>query len=272
MKIFAHRSRRLLALSLLIASITRIAGAAEVRVLSAGAVEPGLRAAVSAFEQRSGHTVRLQFATAPMIRSRLDETAKGPAGGTEPAFDIVIAPPAVLARMHRDPSRPAICDERVAIGRVGLGVAVRAGAARPAIETAALFRQSLLEADSLVYNRASTGLYLDELLKRLGIADQTHEKTTRYADGASVMQHLQRGRAREIGLGAVTEILLARDGGIQFVGPLPEELQNFTEYVAQPTCARDDGDAHESIEALLHALATPASQAFFRAAGIESSR
>src|SRR5512137_1356651 len=63
------------------------AAAAEITVLSGGAVEPGLRAAVGAFEKQSGHTVRITFNTAPQIQKRVE-------GGDK--FDIVIAPPAVI--------------------------------------------------------------------------------------------------------------------------------------------------------------------------------
>src|SRR6266571_991624 len=61
--------------------------AAEITVLSAGAVEPGLRPASVAFEKRTGHAVKIAFAPAPQIRTRI-------AGGE--TWDVVIAPPAVL--------------------------------------------------------------------------------------------------------------------------------------------------------------------------------
>src|SRR6267143_6324806 len=91
--------------------------AAEIRVLSAGAVEPGLRAAAAAFKKQSGHDVRITFNTAPEIRKRI--------GGGE-AFDVVIAPPAAL-----DELAGAVMGtpDRANLGRGGLGVAVGAGAA-----------------------------------------------------------------------------------------------------------------------------------------------
>ncbi len=62
----------------------------------------------------------------------------------------------------------------------------------------------------------------------MGIDAQVAPKTTRYADGASVMHHVLWGQGREIGVGAITEIVLLRAQGLQFVGPLPAPLQNFT--------------------------------------------
>src|SRR5256885_10471991 len=66
--------------------------AAEIRVLSAGAVEPGLRAAAAAFQKQSGHDVHITFNTSPEIRKRI--------GGGE-VFDLVIAPPAALDEFAR---------------------------------------------------------------------------------------------------------------------------------------------------------------------------
>src|SRR2546421_7182652 len=71
-----------IATGLLLCTFAGGAMAAEIRVLSAGAVEPGLRAAAAAFKKQSGHDVNIAFNTAPEIRKRI--------GGGE-AFDVVIA-------------------------------------------------------------------------------------------------------------------------------------------------------------------------------------
>src|SRR2546428_2483720 len=93
--------------------------AAEITVLSAGAVEPGLRPASVAFEKRTGHAVKIAFAPAPQIRTRI-------AGGE--TWDVVIAPPAVLDEFAK---AGKIGNERVTLGRVGMGVADRGGAPVP---------------------------------------------------------------------------------------------------------------------------------------------
>ena len=66
--------------------------AAELAVLSAGAIEPGVRPAAAAFEKQAGHTIRVTFNTAPQIRKRM---ADGEAWDVE-AGDVVIAPPAMI--------------------------------------------------------------------------------------------------------------------------------------------------------------------------------
>src|ERR1041384_6974304 len=118
--------------------------AAEVRVLSAGAVEPGLRAAAAAFQKQPGHDVKLTFNTAHEIRKRI--------GGGE-AFDVVIAPPAALEEFA---GAGKLTVDRVPLGRVGLGVAVRPGHPLPDISSRESLERSVLEADSIVFDRAST--------------------------------------------------------------------------------------------------------------------
>src|SRR6267378_3488024 len=131
--------------------------AAEIRVLSAGAVEPGLRAAAGAFKKQTGNDVNSTFNTAPEIRKRI-------AGGE--AFDVVIAPPAALEEFA---GAGKLTVERVALGRVGLGVAVRPGAAVPDISSADALKRSVLAAESIVFNRASSGIYLENSLNKMGV-------------------------------------------------------------------------------------------------------
>src|SRR5258706_7472575 len=94
--------------------------AAEIRVLSAGAVEPGLRAAAAAFQKQSGHSVNIAFNTAPEIRQRI---------GAGEAFDVVVAPPAAIDEFA---GAGKVAAESAHLGPVGLGVAVRPGAPGPA--------------------------------------------------------------------------------------------------------------------------------------------
>jgi molybdate transport system substrate-binding protein len=157
----------------------------------------------------------------------------------------------------------------VPIGRVGVGAAVRPGVAHPDLGSADSLKRALLDADSLVYNRATTGLYFETVLKRLGIDAQVQPKVTRPLDGAAVMEHLLHGHGRELGFGATTEILLFKARGLELVGPLPAELQNYTTYVAAQSTASSRAEA---AQALLRHLASPDSQVGFAAAGVEPAR
>ena len=212
------------ALSFALAAMPLGAGvfAAEIAVLSAGAIEPGLKAAAAAFERETGHVAKITFNTAPELRKKME---------ANPAFDVVIAPPAVLGEFA---GAGKLAEVRANVGRVGMGVAVRDGAAVPDISSADALKRAVLSADSLVFNRASTGLYLEGLLKKMEVLAQVEAKTSRYPDGAAVMEHVIKGKGAEIGFGAITEIMLYQGKGLRFVGPIPAEVQNYTAYTAAP--------------------------------------
>src|SRR5712692_4176368 len=228
--------------------------AAEIRVLSAGAVEPGLRAAAAAFRKQAGHDVNITFNTAPEIRKRI-------AGGD--AFDVVIAPPAALDEFA---AAGKVTADRANLGRVGLGVAVRPGAAVPDISSSAALKRSVLEADSIVFNRASSGIYFENLLKKMEIYEQVEARTTRYSDAAAVMEHVLKGKGREIGFGPVTEILLHGEKGLKLVGPLPPEVQNYTSYSAAPMTATANAEPARSF---VRYLGSAEAKALLAAAGID---
>ena len=229
--------------------------AAEIKVLSAGAVEPGLAAAVEAFRRESGHATKTRFATAPALRRLVGEGE---------AADVVIAPPAVLDEFDKAGKLDGA--PRVTLGRVGVGIAVASGAPVPDVSSVDKLKQSLRESGSLVFNQASTGLYVEKLLERLGLAEELKPRITRYPDGAAVMEHLLKGSGQEIGAGAITEILLYRDKGLRFVGPLPAEVQNHTTSAAAMLKTAAEGDAARGFVAF---LATPAARALFAANGID---
>ncbi|MCZ8256550.1 MAG: substrate-binding domain-containing protein [Polaromonas sp.] len=227
--------------------------AAELQVLSAGAIEPGLKAAVAAFEKQTPHTVKITFNTAPELKKRMDGN---------PAFDVVIAPPAVISEFA---AASKLAETRANVGRVGMGVAVRDGAPAPDIANADALKRSVLAADSLVSNRASTGLYLEGLLKKMDVYTQVEGKTTRYPDGAAVMEHVIKGKGNEIGFGAITEILLYQGKGLKFVGAVPAEVQNYTSYTAAPLAS---GKQQDVAQQFVSFLSGPVGKPLFVAAGV----
>ena len=229
--------------------LSGIAHTAEITVLSGGAVEPGLNAAAAAFQKQGGHTVKITYNTAPAIRKRVS-------GGD--VFDIVIAPPAVIKEFAEK-----FVDGGINIGKVGSGVAVRPGAPVPDISSADAVKRAVTEAESVVYNRASTGIYIENMLKKMGVYDES--RTVRYPDAGAVMEHLLKGKGKEIGFGPITEILLYKDKGLRLIGPLPAEIQNFTSYAAVPMSANSTRNAAQAFVGFLGGAGKP----LLVAAGIE---
>ncbi len=253
MKHLSARFKSLPLVALAAALLSSASMAADIAVLSAGAIEPGLKAAVSAYEKQTGHKIQITFNTAPELKKRMD---------SNPAFDVVIAPPAVIGEFA---AASKLAETRANVGRVGMGVAVREGAPVPDISSADAMKQSVLTADSLVFNRASTGLYLEGLLKKMEVYTQVEGKTTRYPDGASVMEHVIKGKGKEVGFGAITEILLYSGKGLKFVGPVPAAVQNYTSYTAAPLAS---GKQQALSQEFVSFLAGPVGKPLFVAAGV----
>ena len=133
--------------------------------------------------------------------------------------------------------------------------------------TAEAFKYAILNADSVVYNRASSGLYIEELMVRLGVAEEIAAKTTRLDTGGEVMKHVAASAAlNEIGFGQIPEIRVYEDQGITLLGPLPDEIGKTTTYAAGRSAS---AAAPEPAQAFIDTLATPAAKEIFRATGVE---
>lgn len=247
-------ARRALAIAAFAACCAASAAGAPLRVLSAGALEPALAAALDRWRSQGGADVAVTFATAPRIAERL-------AAGEAP--DVLLAPRRMVEELERAGKLAA---EPVTVGSVGVGIAVRAGASAPAINDEASLREHLLAADAVVFNRASTGLYVERLLARLGLAAIVEPKAVRFPDGDGVLRRIAAGSGREIAFAAATEIALFRERGVQLVGPLPDGLQNRTAYAAGALNGADGGSEGRR---LLAFLGSAASRAAMARAGVE---
>jgi molybdate transport system substrate-binding protein len=231
------------------------ATAAEIKVFSAGAVEPAILRAAATFKKATGHDVKVEFNTAPQLVKKMTE------GGVA---DILIAPPAVLDAQAKDGR--VVPDGRIVLGRVGAGVVIRAGAPTPDIATTDALKRTLTAADEVVYNSASSGIYIEKMLERIGVAAAIKAKTKRYPDGAAVMAHIAESKNNAIGFGAITEIKLAEPKGVKLAGPLPADVQNYTTYGAALLA---NAPAKDAAKAFLTYLASPEAKKIFTDTGVE---
>jgi len=227
----------------------------EIQVLSAGAVKTGLRAIADEFTRRGQGSVALTFATAPAIKAQVLDGC---------VADVVAAPPGAMNEFAKAGKIDA--SARVMLGRVGAGVAVREGAPLPDISSVEALKGALLNADSIAFNKASTGNYLQGLFDRLGLSAALASKIARQDNGAGVLEHLLRSHGRDIGFGAVTEIIVFKDKGVRLVGPLPAEIQNYTSYAAAPMTSARNIDVARAFVAFLEGSE---GKAILAACGIE---
>lgn len=227
----------------------------KIDVLSAGAIEPGLVDAAERFREETGYDVRITWATTPVIERRID-------GGEIP--DVVIATRATIDGFVRQKRMDA--ERAIYVGRVGIGLVVRDRAPAPDISTVGALKYALLDADSVVFNRASSGLQVERIFREMGVLQRILPKVSRYDNGPAVMEHLINGIGKEIGFGAIVEILMFRKRGLKLVAPLPPEVQHYTEYVAAPMTGASGA---EGARRFVRDLDTPKARAGFAACGVE---
>jgi molybdate transport system substrate-binding protein len=140
----------------------------ELRVLAAGATESTFRDVVGDFERTAGLTVSVAFGAVGELRDRLVAGERA---------DLVIATPVILVDLERRGLVGA--GERLELGRVGGGIAVCAGASRPAVGTPEALRAALLAARTVHFAdpaRATAGAHLLEVAEKLGVAAEVRAR------------------------------------------------------------------------------------------------
>jgi molybdate transport system substrate-binding protein len=220
----------------------------EIRVATSGGFKAAYLALVPAFESTTGCKVRTEWGSslgnAPTsIPSRL---RRG-----EPLDLAILSGDALDGLMQEG---RIVAGSRVDLARSGIGVAVRAGASRPDIGSVEAFKRALGQARSIAHSSSASGVYLESLFQRLGIAAELAPKI-RKVEGEPVAQVVARGET-EIGFQQVSELLPV--ACIDFVGPLPKEIQEVTVFAAGiPVGAPHPEAARALVEFLTSAAAAP---------------
>jgi molybdate transport system substrate-binding protein len=157
-------------------------------------------------------------------------------------------------------------DSRAAIGKVAIGIAIRAGARVPDISSPAALRRTLLDSDAVVYSQGTSGAHVQKLLTELGVADLIRSKTLQAANGSLAMERIIAGRDNDIGFTMISEIKAYEAKGVALVGPLPPSLQNYTTYVAAVMTQSANRDAAAGF---VRHITTPAARQLLVATGWE---
>jgi molybdate transport system substrate-binding protein len=237
------------ALGLMMATMTA-GNAAELKLIAGGSLAPLFKEIGPQFEKASGHTLSIHFDSTPNIISRIN-------AGTP--FDAVVVPIDVFkdatAKSH-------LAEPVVNVARVGYGVIVRAGAAKPDLSTPDAFKKALLAASSVSSTPSSAaGAYIARVYERLGIADEMKAKTRAEALPTAIAPAVARGDA-ELGI-FLTNVFKAP--GIELAGPFPADLQQELIF---PAALAADAKEPAAARALIDFLKTPAAVAAIKAVGM----
>ena len=232
------------------------AEAAELKVLSAGAVQAAMEDLGPKFERATGHKLAFTFAPPGVVVKRIQD------GETA---DVVVTTQQGIDSFVKDGK--AVAGNVTVVARSGIRVAVRTGTPKPDISSPDALKRTLLAAKSITYpNPASggpSGIHFAKVLDRLGIANEMQAKTVfPKTPVPGAIEEMVANGAAEIGVAPFNMPV----AGIEIVGPLPGDLQETIVFAAAIMASAKQTEAGK---ALLDFLRTPEAAAVIKAKGME---
>jgi molybdate transport system substrate-binding protein len=232
--------------------VPTLTDAAEIKVLSTQATEEAYRELVPQFEKATGHKVTTVFTGTLGAQKRLAEGEN---------YDMIImSAPSIDAQIK---AGKVVAGSRVDIAKSGVGVGVPKGAPKPDISTTKALKKSLLAAKSIGYSTGPSGVYVISLFEKLGLADQVKDRLKQTPTGVFVGTIIA-SREVEIGFQQVSE--LTNFPGVDYVGPLPANVQNTTVFSSGMIV---DAKEAEAAKALVKFLTSPDAGSAFKKRGME---
>jgi molybdate transport system substrate-binding protein len=223
--------------------------AAELKILAGGSMTSSLNELAKQFEAKTGDKLTIQFDSTPNLIK----------AATSAPFDLGVVPVDVMkdagarAKFAAGPTTD--------IGRVGYGVAIKAGAPKPDVSTPDAFKQTLIKAQSIAtIPESAAGAYVLGVFNRLGIADTVKPKFKVQKTTGDIPKAVASGEAE---LGVFTMSVLIGPG-VEIAGPFPGDLQQDLVFTA--AAAADTKNA-EVAKALINFLKSPEAAAVLKAKG-----
>lgn len=223
----------------------------EIKVMASAAFKEAYLELVPEFERTTGHKVVTIWVPSVQMMRRLK-------GGE--TVDLVIMSAASLDELIK--CGMIAPGNRFDLAKSGVGIAVKAGAAKPDISSGEAIKRAVLAAKSIIYSTGPSGIYLAGLFQRMGIADQIRHKI-KQVQGEPAGASVARGEA-EIGFQQVSELLPVP--GIDILGPLPADVQQITVFSAG---LHVGATAPDAARALVKFLTAPAAAPVIRKKGME---
>jgi len=228
------------------------ATAAEVKVLAGNALAGSIGELAPSFERASGHKVLAQYGLSRAFKPRIESGE---------AVDLIVLSLETMDDLEKQGKISP--GTRSDIARTGIGVAVRAGGAKPDIATVDSFRRTLLAAETISWApRTETGEHLAKVFDRLGLTEEIRSRTKAQQAVDRVAQAVAEGEAEL----AITVTSLLTNRGVAVVGKIPAELQTYLVFSSGVGKTAVEPDA---AKALAKHLISPDAAPVFTARGWE---
>jgi len=225
----------------------------ELRVFTSDGMKPTLEALIPQIEKSLGCKLAPQFNSSKNLREKIQ------AG--EP-FDVAILTSDVIDDLIQKGKIAA--GSRTDLARTGMGVGVRAGAAKPDISTPEALKKTLLAAKSIAFNPSgASAVHNYEIFERMGITAAVKPKLMLDSEAGRPQQNVADGKA-DLVLTLIPEIKFFP--GVDLVGPVPADFQSYINFSAG--VATNTSDAKAS-KALIQFIKSPAGVTVLKAKAME---
>ena len=230
------------------------AQAPEVHVLASNGIKAVLEDLRPQAERAIGHTITVDYKPSANLKQDIDAGAQ---------FDAVIVTADGIGALTKEGK--TLGGEGTPISRVGVGIGVRKGAAKPDISTPEAMKRALLGAKGVSYGPVGASLpYITKMFETLGIADAMKPKTVLLKNSDEINEAVADGKV-DFGMTLVSEILPAP--GVELLGPFPEQFQGYVRFNAAVGTGAKNPDA---ANALIKFLAGPEAAASIKARGMQA--
>ena len=237
-----------------VALVSGVASAAEIKVLSTQATEQSYRELVPQFEKATGHKVTTIFT------GTLDADKR--VAASEQHDLLIMSQSSIDAHVK---GGKVVQGSRVDLARSGVAVGVKAGARKPDISSVDALKRTILNAKSIGYSTGPSGNYIITLFEKLGVLEQVKPKMKQTATGVFVGSIIASGDV-EIGFQQVSE--LSQYEGVDYVGPLPAAVPNYTTFSSG---ILSNAKEAEAARVLVRYITSPQAGAVYRKRGMEPS-
>ena len=222
-------------------------------VVVSDGMKPSVEELVPEIEHAVGRKLAIQFNSSKNIRAKIESG--------EP-FDVAILTTDIIDDLIKQGKIAA--STRAEIARTGMGVGVRAGAAKPDVSTPESLKRALLAAKSISFNPSGASApHIYEIFNHLGITENVKSKLMLDPEAGRPQMNVADGKA-DIVITLIPEIKFFK--GVELAGPVPGELQSYISFGAGVASNTSSADA---AKALIKFITSPAASPVLKSKALE---